>query len=195
MSVPQRTLLREPLQSNGAQRRNAVVDSSTQPGKTGMLAKLRPVPTKDEDQNRAPADPAARAYPLPSRTARTHGEATTLEKGIHANPFVQRARAEKSKAEPVHRVPTPKSGTRTGTTTESSYASAKRMFSNPASSESSVMVRSKSSRKELELARMRASRQGLATLASKDSFWWLPEPFSWDDLKNYTALPGSSPPP
>ena len=168
MSVPQRTLLREPLQSNGAQRRNAVVDSSTQPGKTGMLAKLRPVPPKDEDQNRAPADPAARAYPLPSRTARAHGEATTLEKGIHANPFVQRARAEKSKAEPVHRVPTPKSGTRTGTTTESSYASAKRMFSNPASSESSVMVRSKSSRKELELARMRASRQGLATLASKD---------------------------
>ncbi|KAI3614662.1 hypothetical protein CBS9595_003933 [Malassezia furfur] len=168
MSVPPRTLLREPLQSNGAQRRNAVVDSSTQPGKTGMLAKLRPVPTKDEDQNRAPADPAARAYPLPTRSARAHGEAAPLEKGIHANPFMQRARAEKSKAEPVHRVPTPKSGTRTGGT-ESNYASAKRMFSNPASSESSVMVRSKSSRKELELARMRASRQGLATLASKDA--------------------------
>ena len=157
MSVPPRTLLREPLQSNGAQRWTQG-ESATQPGKTGVLAKLRPVP-KEQDQNR---EPSARTYAPPARGARP---AADTEKSIHANPFMQRARADKARAEPVARSPTPKSGTRTGG--ESSFSSAKRMFSNPASSESSVMVRSKSSRRDMELGRMRLSRPSLATLAQE----------------------------
>lgn len=162
MSVPHRTPLREPLQSNVAQRK-ALLEPSAQQGKVGMLAKLRPVPPKEQDQNSEPVEKNARAYPLPTRSARTT-EPPTKENGLNANPFVQRARAERQ--EPPARTPTPRAKA-----SETSFASAKRMFSNPASTESSVMVRSKSNRKDSEFGsgRIRLSRQSLAQTAPKEA--------------------------
>ncbi|WFC97455.1 iqgap- protein [Malassezia yamatoensis] len=165
MSASSRSMLREPLQSAGTQHRKPY-ESHYETNKTGRMATLRPVSTK-EDQNREPASGPTRAYPLPTRSSRAQAENGSTENfGYNGVSSLQRTRSAKTKAELITRAPTPKSGTRINAS-ETSFSSAKRMFSNAATTESSVMARSKSSRRDSELARPRLSRTNLSGFALK----------------------------